>query len=167
MASILTQTYGTYSTLAVAALQSLLYSTAVAWKSTVIDNQTTTMAVDYEIFMILSPSTAAPAADACLYAFVCPAVYNGAAWVYSDGGTTTLPTSGDSTYTLAATNNLKLLGVLNYTAAGQPIQGSFNLSNAVGGTMPDGFLLMIKNASGASLLSTCTIAYRDIKLTAT
>lgn len=167
MATQATQSYGTYSTLAVVALQNLSYSTTICWKSTVIDNQTSVGALDYEIFIILPQSTVAPAGDACTYAFACPAIYNGSAWAYSDGGTATLPTSGDSTYTLAATNNLKLLGILNYTTTGQTCQGSFNLSNAVGGSMPDGFILVLKNASGAAYVTGCIVATRSIALTAT
>jgi hypothetical protein len=86
----------------------------------------------------------------------------GTTWLVSDQGTTTLPTGTQGTTTIATPNNLKLAGVLSYTTQQMVCQGSFNLSNAVGLSMPDGFSIIIVNFSGAALSTSCVVAYRTI-----
>ena len=159
--------YGTYTALAVTALQSLASSATAGWKSVLVDNQTATKALDYEVFVKLTTANTAPANDKAMYVWLCPAITTdgGTTWLYSDGGTTTLPTSADATYTIANPNNLKLLGALNYTTQNMTVQGSFNISNAVGQSMPDGFLIIITNFSGAALSTSCVVAYRAITQT--
>ena len=162
--STVNQAYGTYTALAVTALQNLASSATAGWKSTLIDNQTTTKALDYEVFVKLTTANTAPANDRAMYVYACPAITTdgGSTWLYSDGGTTTLPTRGDATYTIATPNSLRLLGILNYTTQQMVCQGSFNLSNAVGQSMPDGFLIIIVNYSGAALSTSCVVSYRPI-----
>jgi hypothetical protein len=46
-------------------------------------------------------------------------------------------------------------------------QGVFNLSSAVGQSMPDGFSIIIVNYSGAALATGCVVAYRTIAQTLT
>ncbi len=160
----LKQSYGTYVALAVTALQSLASSATAGWKSTVIDNQSATLATDYEIFVKLTTANTAPANDRAMYVYACPAIYDGSNFLYSDAGTTTLPTSADAAYTIASPNDLRLLGVLNYTTQQMVCQGVFNLSNAVGQSMPDGFLIIITNYSGAALSTGCIVSYRPINV---
>lgn len=159
--------YGTYITLAVTALQSLASSATAGWKSVLVDNQTSVKALDYEVFVKLTTANTAPANDKAMYVWLCPAMTTdgGTTWLYSDGGTGTLPTSADATYTIASPNDLKLLGVLNYTTQQMVCQGSFLLSNAYGQSMPDGFLIIITNFSGAALSTACVVAYRAITQT--
>lgn len=159
--------YGAYTALAVTALQSLASSATVGWKSVLVDNQTSVKALDYEVFVKLTTANTAAANDKAMYVYACPAITTdgGTTWLYSDGGTTTLPTSADATYTIANPNNLRLLGALNYVTATQTVQGSFLMSNAVGQSMPDGFLIIIVNFSGAALSTSCVVAYRSITQT--
>mgnify|MGYP003647223614 CR=1 FL=1 len=161
------QAYGTYVALAVTALQSLASSQTVGWKSVLVDLQTSVKPLDVEFFVKLTAANTAPANDKAMYVWLCPAMTTdgGSTWLYSDGGTTTLPTSADATYTIALPNNLKLLGVLNYTTQQMVCQGSFLLSNAYGASMPDGFLIIITNYSGAALSTSCVVAYRPITQT--
>ena len=142
--STVTQNYGTQTILAVTALQSLLSSATVGWKSTMIDNRTTTKALDYEVFVKLTTTNHAPAVDKACYIYVCPWYYDvtNTTWYATDGGVT-LPSDADATYTIANPNDLRLLGVLNYTTQQMVMQGVFNLSNAVGQYMPDGFSIII------------------------
>lgn len=161
------QSYGTYTTLAVTALQSLASSATAGWKSALVDLQTSLKPLDVEFLFQLTTANTAPANDKAVYLYVCPAVTTdgGTTWVYSDGGTATLPTSGDAAYTIATPNDLKLLGVLAYTTQNMTMQGVFNLSNAIGQSMPDGFLLIIVNYTGAALSTGCVAAYRAITRT--
>lgn len=161
------QVYGTYGALAVTALQSLASSATVGWKSALQNLQTSRKPLDVEIFVSLTTANTAPANDKAVYIYICPAMTTdgGTTWMYSDGGIATMPTDGDATYTIASPNDLKLLGVLNYTTQvnqAVAMQGSFNLSNAVGQSMPDGFLIIIVNYSGAALYTSCVVATRDI-----
>ena len=159
--------YGAYTALAVTALQSLASSATAGWKSVLVDNQTSVKALDYEVFVKLTSANTAPANDKTMYVYLCPAITTdgGTTWLYSDGGTTTLPTSGDAAYTIANPNNLKPLGALNYPTANMTCQGSFLVSNAYGESMPDGFLIIVVNFSGAALSTSCVVAYKAITKT--
>jgi len=165
--AVINQAYGTYTALAVTALQSLASSATVGWKSALQDLQTSRKPLDVEIFVKLTTAATAPANDKAAYIFVCPAMTTdgGTTWLYSDGGTATLPTDGDAAYTIASPNDLKLLGVLNYTTTSMIMQGSFNLSNACGQSMPDGFLIIIVQFTGAALSTACVVSLRDITQT--
>lgn len=156
--------YGAYNAVTVTNLQSLASSQTAGWQSNRIDNQTSVLALDYEIFVKLTTANTAPANDKAVYIWISPAITTdgGTTWLQSDGGTTTLPGGTEATYTIALPNNLKLLGVLNYTVAQQVMQGSFFLSSAVGQFMPDGFQIIITNFTGAALSTACVVAYRAI-----
>jgi hypothetical protein len=94
-----------------------------------------------------------------------PAVHNGTAFVYSDGGTTTLPSGTQGAYTIAgtsSTNNLILLRRFFYTTQNQIVSGWASLSSAVGQTMPDGFSIVGVNFTGAAAITGCVVAYRAI-----
>lgn len=149
--------YGARTVMAVTALQSLASSATVGWKSVLVDN-TSTLALDYEVYVSLTTANTAPANDRAMYVYACPAHKdNGGTFRYSDGGTTTLPTSADASYTIASPNDLRLLGILNYTTQQMVCQGVFNLSSAVGQSMPQGFLIIIVNYSGAALSTGCVV----------
>ena len=161
------QAYGTYSALAVTALQSLASSATAGWKSVLQDLQTSRKPIDVEIAVSLTTANTAPANDKAAYVYIAPAITTdgGTTWIIADGGTGTLPTSGDAAYTIASPNDLVLLGVLNYTTQQQVMQGNFRLSNACGGSMPSGFIVIIVNYTGAALSTSCVVSYRDITQT--
>jgi hypothetical protein len=157
--------YGTYTAMTVTNLQSINSSATVGWQSAKIDNQSSVKAIDYEIFVKLTTANTAPANDKAAYIYICPAMTTdgGTTWLYSDQGTGTLPTGTEGATTIVAGGgNLKLLGVLSYGTAQMVMQGSFNLSNAVGLSMPDGFSIIIINYTGAALSTSCVVAYRAI-----
>lgn len=90
----------------------------------------------------------------------------GTTWLDSDSGIDTDPVDGaEGTVNIAQPNNLRRLGVLNYTSQEDIIKGNFLLSNAVGQSMPDGFSIIIHNYSGAALSTACVVAYRAITQT--
>lgn len=165
MATVTTN-YGSYTAVTVTNLQSIASSATAGWQSGRIDNQTTTKAIDYEIFVKLTTANTAPANDKAAYVYISPAITTdgGSTWLQTDQGTTTLPTGTEGTTTIASPNDLKLLGVLSYTTQQMVMQGSFNLSGAVGQSMPDGFSIIIVNFTGAALSTSCVVAYRAIKL---
>lgn len=156
--------YGSYTAMTVTNLQSLASSATVGWQSARVDNQSSVKALDYEIFVKLTTANTAPANDKAMYVYISPAITTdgGSTWLHADQGTATLPTGSEGASTIALPNNLKLLGVLSYTTQQMVCQGSFNLSNAVGQSMPDGFSIIIVNYSGAALSTSCVVAYRAI-----
>lgn len=159
--------YGTYTAMTVTNLQSLASSQTAGWQSARVDNQTSVLAVDYEIFVKLTTANTAPGSDKVAYIYASPAITTdgGTTWLQADGGTTTLPSGSEGTYTIAIPNDLKLLGILSYTTQNMTMQGSFLLSGAVGQNMPDGFSIIIINFTGAALSTGCVVAYRAINLT--
>lgn len=109
---------------------------------------------DVKIGVKISMANTAPANDKAVYVYVYPMWYDGSTWYFTSGGTTTLPSGANSTYTIASPNNLRLLGVLSYTTTNMVLQDNFILSNAFGSTMPDAFGLVIVNFSGAAIHTT-------------
>jgi hypothetical protein len=159
---------GSYTTLTVTHLNSLANSQTAGWQSAVIDDSGTGSvdALDYEIAVSLTMANTAAGNDKTAYVYVAPAMYTGAAWLFNDGGTTTLPSGSEGTYTIAIPNNLRLLMALNYTTQQQVIQGTACLSNAVGQYIPDGFSIIIVNYTGAAIAASGNIvAYKAINET--
>jgi len=159
--------YGSYTALTVTNLQSLASSATAGWQSVRMDNQTSVLALDYEIAVKLTTANTAPANDKAAYVYISDAMTTdgGTTWLQADQGTTTLPTGAEGTTTIASPNNLKLLGIMLYTTAQMTMQRSFMLSNAVGQFMPDGFSIIVINFTGAALSTSCVVAYRAITTT--
>lgn len=157
------QLYGSTNVLAVTALQSLASSATAGWKSTKVSNLST-LYTDYEIFVKLTTANTAPANDKAMYVFVIPWYTSdgGSTWYAASGGTATLPSDADATYTIASPHNFRLLGVLNYTTQQMVVQDTFLLSNCFGNNMPDGFSICIINFSGAALSTGCIVDYTGI-----
>jgi hypothetical protein len=164
--AVMTQTLNAQTILAVTALQSLASSQTAGWKSVMIDN-TSAGAVDYEVFVKVTTANTAPANDKAIYIYIVPWYYDltNTTWYVSDGGTGTLPSSSDATYTIASPNDLYLAKVLNYTTQQMIMQGSFCLSSIFGNTMPDGFSIVIINYSGAALSTGCIVDVKPITYT--
>jgi hypothetical protein len=161
------QSYGTAVSLSTTNLQNLANSATACWQSALVDLQTSLKPLDVEITFTSGTANTAAANDKAIYLFVCPATTldGGTTWYFTDQGTTTLPTGTEGTTTIGATYNLRLLGVLTYTATKQVVQGSFLLSNAMGASMPDGFSLIVENFTGAALSISTTVLYRPITQT--
>lgn len=158
-----TQTYGSYTALTVTNLHSLASSQTVGWQSAVIDNRSTG-AIDYEILTIFDAANTAAANDKSLYVYMAPAMNDGTNWKYADGGTGTLPSGTEGSYTISTTtNNLVLLKRVFYTATDQVMQSIFTISPVYGQTMPDGFSFIVINYSGAALAASGNVvAYKAI-----
>jgi hypothetical protein len=158
-----TQTYGAYTALTTTNLASLASSATAGWQSARIDF-TAINAGDYEFVVQIPMANTAPANDRAIYVFVSPAVYTGSVWIHADGGTTTMPSGTQGTYSIAGTtttNNLDLLRALAYTTQNQTVQAVMRLSDLYD-TMPDGCSLIIVNYSGAATGSGPVVAYRPI-----
>lgn len=166
MPTQVTQSYSAATALTVTNLQSLANSATAGWRSDLVDLRTVAP-LDVEVFVKLTTANTAPANDKAMYVYACPFFHDGTSWLASDQGTATLPTSSEGTTTIANPNNLKLLGVLSYTTQNMTVQGSFNLSSAVGQSMPDGFSIIVINYSGAALSTACVVAYKTIAQTLT
>jgi hypothetical protein len=102
-----------------------------------------------------------------MYVWMCPFYTTdaGTTWFASSQGTTTLPTGIQGASTIAQPNNLRLLGVLNYTTQQMVVQDTFLLSNCFGSSIPDGFSIIITNFSGAALSTGCVVNYTPITFT--
>ena len=157
--------YGSNTTLTTTNLQSLANSATAGWQSVKIDNQASVKAIDYEIFVKLTTAAGSPANDKCAYVYVCPfyTTDGGTTWYAADQGTATLPTGAEGTTTIIASGgNLKPLGILSHNTSGATLQQTFNLSNAVGQSMPHGFSIIIINYTGVALSTSCIVAYTTI-----
>jgi hypothetical protein len=158
--------YGSTTVMTVTNLQSLANSATVGWQSDRVSNLST-KAIDYEIFVKLTTANTAPANDRAMYVWMCPFYTTdaGTTWFASSQGTTTLPTGIQGASTIAQPNNLRLLGVLNYTTQQMVVQDTFLLSNCFGSSIPDGFSIIITNFSGAALSTGCVVNYTPITFT--
>ena len=163
MASV-TQTYGTYTILTATGFV-LNNSTGTGFLSKYVEN-TGVAALDYEIFLSLSAINTAPANDKAVYVYALPwIVSGGTTWFGPDAGTTTLPTTGETSFlTISSPNNMKLLGVANYTTQNQPVRANFFLSNAFGSSMPDAWSLFLMNYGGPTFNSANSVGYRAISM---
>lgn len=154
---------GSNVVMTVTSLQSLASSATVGWQSDRVSNLST-LARDYEIFVKLNTANTAPGSDRSMYVYICPwyTTDGGTTWFAASQGTTTLPTGTQGASTIATPNNLRLLGVLNYTTQLMVVQDTFMLSNCFGDRMPDGFSIIIINFSGAALSTSCVVNYKPI-----
>ena len=145
-------------------LNSLASGQYAGWQSAKVDD-TLTKALDYEIAVKLTMANTAPANDKVAYVYAVPWYYDGSSWFPADIGTTTLPTGTEATVTIASPNDIKLLGVLNYTTQQMVLEGVFSLLNAFGQYLPDGWSLVIINYTGAAIAASDNmVAYKAIKV---
>jgi hypothetical protein len=165
--------YGTYVAMTVTNLQSLANDATdpyTAWQSAMVDNQTATKAIDFEIRIHLPTGAGAPANQQTAYVYLIP-------WMTSDGGstwaaggnfsTTTLPTGAEGTASISDPNSMKGPFAIPYVVTSQILQGFFTVSQMCGGIVPDGWSLAIRNCSGIALSSGCIVAYRPVTYTNT
>lgn len=144
-------------------LLSLASSATVGWQSDRVSNLSN-KATDYQISVKLS-STGTTSSDKAMYIYACPFYTpdNGTTWSGSSLGTATLPTGVEGTVTIATPNNLRLLGILNFTTSNSTVIDTFFLSNVCGNNLPDGFSIIIINFCGATLASSgLIVTYKQI-----
>lgn len=157
--------YGAYVALGVTALQSLANDSSdpfTAWQSERVDNISSVKATDYEIRIHIPMSANAPSGDQFAYVYLVPWVYDGALW--ATGGnfsTTTLPSGTDIAASISDPNSMRLAAVLPYKITSQTLQGFINLAD-IFRSIPDGWSLAIRNASGAAFSTGCVVEYRSI-----
>lgn len=153
---------GTSVTMTTTSLQSLANSATVGWQSDRVNNLTT-KATDYRIGVRLA-STGTTANDKAMYIYVCPfySPDGGISWSGASQGTATLPTGVEGTTTIASPNNLRLMGVLNYTTSNSTVQDVFFLSNVFGNNLPTSFSIIIINFCGVALSTGQVVTYAPI-----
>lgn len=170
MATVTTTTYGTYTAMTVTNLQSLAIDTAdpfAGWQSARVDNRTT-MALDYEVQILLSTAATAAANDKTVYVYVVPWMHDGSAWTpMGNFGTTTRPTGSEGTASMSDPNSMKFAIGIPYYTTSQPLDGFFTIAGVCGGVVPDGWSLAIRNNCGAALGTGCVVAYKPITATNT
>lgn len=161
------QSLGTYTAMTVTNLQSLANHATAGWKSAAVDN-TSTLALDYEVLVYLPMANTAAANDKCVYVYVYSGTYTGSTWYYSDKGNTTVNDGAEGTSTLNTPSAMKLARVLPYTTQQQIINsGGFFIAQCFGGAMPDAWGVQIINYTGAALSTGCIVAYRALTATST
>jgi hypothetical protein len=158
--------YGAYTTMTITNI-GIAPSLTAAWQSARVLN-TSTKAIDYEILVYLAAVNTAPANDKTIYVYAVPWVNDDSTNYYpADCGNATLPTGSEGTISVgnlsSAPSNMKLLGVITNYTTNTVMSNVFNLKNAFGDTIPDGWSLVIVNYTGATLTPTGSIiAYRAI-----
>ena len=161
--------YGTWTSMTVTNLQSLAIDTTdpyAGWQSARVDNQTSALALDYEVQILLSTAASAPANDKAVYVYVVPWGYDGSAWTpMANFGTTTRPTGTEGTASITDPNSMKGPYVMPYAITSQPIDGQLTIASMCGGIVPDGWSLALRNNCGANLGTGCVVSYRSIKYT--
>jgi len=160
--------YGTYTAMTVTNLQSLAIDTTdpyAGWQSARVDNRTT-LALDYEVQILLSTAATAPANDSTVYVYVVPWIHDGSSWTpAANFGTTTRPTGSEGTASMSDPNSMKGPIGIPYKITSQPLDAWFSIASVCGGIMPDGWSLAIRNNCGAALSTGCVVSYRPITAT--
>lgn|SRR5574340_79878 len=163
--------YGSYTAMTVTNLQSLANDATdpySSWQSDRVDNQTTTKALDYEIFIDLTTANTAPANDSAAYVYLVPWIYTGSVWTPGGNfGTTTAPTGSEGTASISDPNSMIGPLMVPYKVAQQHLQKYISVAQLCGGVVPDGWSLLIRNCTGAALSTGCVVAYRPIAATLT
>jgi len=163
--------YGTWTAMTVTSLQSLAIDTTdpySGWQSARVDNQTSVLALDYEVQILLSTAATAPADDKTVYVYVVPWIYDGSTWKpMANFSTTTRPTGTEGTASMSEPNSMKYGIALPYVITSQPLDGMFTIKGACDGIVPDGWSLAIRNNCGAALGTGCIVSYRPITVSNT
>jgi hypothetical protein len=149
-------------TMTVTNLHSLASSQTAGWQSGVVDN-TSNLALDALVMVVLDFANTAPANDKCAYVYAYGGVESG---VYTNPctgteGTLTLPNIGSNPAVV------KLIGTVPYNTQDEVAEaGPFSVALAFGGVLPAYWGLAIMNYSGAALAASGnTVKY--IRVTAT
>lgn len=151
--------YSATQTLTVTNLHSKASSATTGWQSAQVDN-TSDLALDALVMVVLDFANTAPANDKCAYVYAAGA---------TDTGVLTNPASGtEGSITLvditANAQALKLIGTVPYTTQDEVAEaGPFSVALAFGGILPPYWSIVIMNYSGAALAASGnTVKYRKI-----
>jgi len=163
--------YGTYTAMTVTNLQSLAADSTdpyAGWQSARVDN-TSTLADDYEVQILLSTANTSASGDKAIYVFVVPWIKDGSnAWTpAANFSTTTRPTGSEGTASISFPNSMKGPITYPYITTQAPVDGHFTVAQLCGGIVPDGWSLALVNNCGAALSTGCVVAYRPITYTNT
>jgi len=126
----------------VTALNSLASSATAGWQSAVVDNSSD-LALDALVQVVLDMANTAPANDKAVYVYA----YSGIGTNYTN------PCTGsEGTITITNPNNLRPLGVLTYQTADEVIKSPvMSVAAAFGGVLPPKWGLVIINYTGAAV----------------
>jgi hypothetical protein len=161
--------YGSYTPMTVTNLQSLANDATdpyAGWQSARVDN-TSVLALDYEVQVLLSTAATAPANDQSVYVYVVPWMKDGSnVWTpMANFGTTTRPTGSEGTASISDPNSMLGPLTLYYKITSQPFDGFLSIAQMCAGIVPDGWSLALRNCCGAALGTGCVVAYRAITVT--
>jgi hypothetical protein len=133
------------ASMTVTALNSLASSATAGWQSAVVDNSSD-LAEDALVQVVLDFANTAPANDKAVYVYA----YTGIGTNYTE------PCTGsEGTVTITNPNNLRLIGVLTYQTADMVIKsGVMSVATAFGGVLPAKWGLVIINYTGAAIAAT-------------
>lgn len=123
-------------------LNSLASSATAGWQSAVVDNSTD-LALDALVQVVLDFANTAPANDKAVYVYA----YSGIGTNYTE------PCTGsEGAVTITNPNNLRLIGVLAYQTADMIIKSQLmSVAQAFGGVLPPKWGLVIINYTGAAI----------------
>ncbi len=159
--------YGSPVAMTVTNLQSLANDSSdpyAGWQSVLVDNRTT-LAMDYEICLSIPMANTAPANDSQAYVYLLPWTHNGTSWIPGGNfGTTTAPSGSEGTASMSDPNSMRGPLILPYKVAQQTLNLTFLLSELCS-TMPDGWSLAYRNCTGAAGSTGATVTYRPITYT--
>jgi hypothetical protein len=130
------------ASMTVTALNSLASSATAGWQSAVVDNSSD-LAEDALVQVVLDFANTAPANDKAVYVYA----YTGIGTNYTE------PCTGsEGTVTITNPNNLRQIGVLTYQTADMVLKsGVMSVALAFGGVMPAKWGLVIINYTGAAI----------------
>lgn len=162
--------YGSYTAMTVTNLQSLANDSTDpfgGWQSARVDN-TSTLADDYEVQILLSTAATAPANDQAVYVYVVPWIKDGSSvWTPAANFSTTIrPTGSEGTSSISEPNSMAGPISIPYKVTSQPLDAFFAITQILG-VVPDGWSLALRNCTGAALSTGCVVAYRPITFTQT
>jgi hypothetical protein len=143
-------TYGTDTSMTITGLVSKATSTTVGWESDRVSNLATkakNVLLNYKISM----ASTAPSSSKSIQFYIIGwwTTDGGSTWRSTSGGTTTLPTGSQASYTIASPNDFKLLGIANYTTQNMVLQGSLQFLDVMS-TMPQAWSIFVLNDTGAA-----------------
>lgn len=146
------RTPGTSVAMTITNLHSRANSATAGWQSARVDN-TTEKAAEFDVNVKIDLANTAAANDKAIYVYLVRWYYDGSTWYPgSDGGTATLPSGIEGTYTIGATHNLVPIKTLAYTATDQVVQGQFTIKDP-----GHGWSLVVINYTGAAIASSGSV----------
>lgn len=136
------------------------------WQSPRVDNRTT-LAMDFEVQILLSTAATAPSGASAAFVYAVPWINDGTTWTpAANFGTTTRPTGSEGTASISDPNSMLGPIAIPYKITSQPLDAFLTIAGLMpGGIVPDGWSLAIRNATGAAFGTGCVVAYRSITYT--